>query len=162
MLIQRFSIGDETALFRVFFSAVHEIASQDYTKKQLEAWAPTEADPNLWAKQVRDLHPFIVEVNKEIVGYADLQANGYIDHFYVASAHSRQGVGTLLMKRLHEEANLLGICELTSQVSKTAEPFFILHGFHVVERGFPVRQGVTLENAVMRKILCDHRGHAIK
>jgi len=42
---------------------------------------------------------------------------------------------------------------LTSNVSKTAEPFFALHGFHVVERRFPVRRGMMLENALMRKAL---------
>ena len=57
------------------------------------------------------------------------------------------------MARIHEEAQSLGLVELTSNVSKTAEPFFALHGFHVVERRFPVRRGVTLQNALMRKSL---------
>src|SRR3546814_6868699 len=47
----------------------------------------------------------------------------------------------------------LGLAELTSNVSKTAEPFFALHGFQVVERRFPVRRGVTLQNALMHKVL---------
>ncbi|MDN0122024.1 GNAT family N-acetyltransferase [Yersinia aleksiciae] len=29
---------------------------------------------------------------------------GYIDHFFVSKAYARQGVGTLLMNRIHEEA----------------------------------------------------------
>ncbi len=57
------------------------------------------------------------------------------------------------MARIHEEAISLGLTELTSDVSKTAEPFFALHGFDVVERRFPIRAGVTLQNALMRKIL---------
>ncbi|MNP56830.1 hypothetical protein D3C76_1515900 [compost metagenome] len=57
------------------------------------------------------------------------------------------------MNRIHEEARLLGIDELTSDVSKTAEAFFELHGFHVVRRGFPIRLGVTLQNAFMQKNL---------
>lgn len=57
------------------------------------------------------------------------------------------------MARIHEEARSLGLTELRSHVSKTAEPFFALHGFEVVERRFPVLRGVTLQNALMRKEL---------
>lgn len=57
------------------------------------------------------------------------------------------------MKTIHDEARRLGVKELTSNVSKTAEGFFLRHGFEVVERGFPIRRGVTLQNALMRKDL---------
>lgn len=61
------------------------------------------------------------------------------------------------MNRIHKEAKLLGINELTSDVSKTTEPFFLRHDFNVVARSFPIRRGVTLQNALMRKDL--HQGH---
>ena len=153
MNIRRFINGDETALFRVFFSAVHDTASRDYTPEQVDAWAPADIDPDLWAGHMRALRPFVVEHEKEIVGYADLQPNGYIDHFFVSGSYALQGIGTLLMKNIQKEAQLLGIDEMTSDVSKTAEPFFVRHGFQVVKRGFPIRRGVTLQNALMRKQL---------
>lgn len=153
MNLRSFQPGDEPALFRVYFTAIHEIASSDYSPEQIAAWAPADFDMALWAPRVQKLRPFVVELDNEIVGYADVQPNGYIDHFYVSGFHPRQGIGTLLMTRIHEEAVNLGITALTSNVSKTAEPFFARHGFHVVERNFPVCRGVTLENALMRKML---------
>ncbi|ELB6604379.1 GNAT family N-acetyltransferase [Salmonella enterica] len=136
MKIRRFSNGDEISLFRVFFSSVHTIASHYYTREQIDAWAPADID-----------------LDGEIAGYADVQPNGYIDHFFVSGTYSRQGVGTLLMNCIHEEARQRGISELTSNVSKAAEVFFLRHGFHIVERGFPICRGVTLQNALMRKCL---------
>lgn len=156
MEIRRFKTGDEGALFQVFLSAVHDIASRDYTVAQIEAWAPTDIAPELWASRMRELRPFIVEVEGEIAGYADIQPSGYIDHFFVSGVYPRQGIGTLLMNRIHDEAKLLGIGEITSDVSKTAEPFFLRHGFQVMTRGFPIRRGVVLQNALMRKDL--HHG----
>ncbi|MDM0069661.1 GNAT family N-acetyltransferase [Variovorax sp. J31P207] len=153
MEIRRFRLGDEAALFRVYFTAIHEIASGDYSPEQLDAWAPADLDPALWASRVQGIQPFVALLGDEIVGYADVQHDGYIDHFFVSGAHPRQGIGTRLMARIHEEARLLGLSELTSDVSMTAEPFFALHGFKVVERRFPVRRGVTLQNALMRKAL---------
>ncbi|WP_447877367.1 GNAT family N-acetyltransferase [Serratia fonticola] len=153
MKIRKFRNGDEVALFHVFLSSVHNIASRDYTPEQIEAWAPTNIDQEQWNSHMRALRPFVVEIEGEIAGYADVQSSGYIDHFFVSGSYPKRGVGTLLMNRINEEAKLLGIVELTSNVSKTAEEFFLRHGFHVVERGFPVRRGVTLQNALMRKYL---------
>jgi putative acetyltransferase len=155
MDIRRFKTGDEMALLRVFQSAVRETAARDYTAKQTAAWAPADINPGQWACQISVLKPFIAEINDEIAGYADLQANGLIDHFYVAAHYARQGVGTRLMQHIKAEARGLGISELTSEVSITAEPFFTRFGFKVEKRQCPVRRGVTLQNALMRINLLD-------
>jgi hypothetical protein len=39
MLIRDFRIGDEPVLASVMFSSVHELARNDYSPAQLEAWA---------------------------------------------------------------------------------------------------------------------------
>jgi len=98
------------------------------------------------------LSPFVAEVNHRIIGYADLQNNGLIDHFYVSGGYVRQGVGSRLMAEIEKEARNSGLHELTSFVSLTAEPFFLHHGFRIVRRCFPVRHGVMLPNALMRKV----------
>ncbi|ORM65356.1 GNAT family N-acetyltransferase [Pantoea rodasii] len=151
MEIRRFKDGDASALFDVFSSSIRDLASRDYTPQQIEVWASKDIDPQQWASHMKALNPFVVEVKGRIAGYADVQSNGYIDHFYVSGAYAKQGVGSLLMKGLHEEAERLGLNELTSNVSKTAESFFERQGFTVVKRNLPVRQGVTLQNALMRK-----------
>ncbi|RNT20244.1 GNAT family N-acetyltransferase [Klebsiella aerogenes] len=136
MNVRRFIDGDEIALFQVFLSSVRNIASHDYTAEQIEAWAPSNINQRKWFNRIRELKPFVAEVDGEIAGYADVQSNGYIDNFFVSGTMSRQGVGTLLMNRIYEEATILGIEVLTSDVSKTAELFFLRHGFNVVERRF--------------------------
>lgn len=153
MKIRRFSPGDEAALFNVYFSAIHDIASRDYTKEQIYAWAPADLDQELWRNKMCAIRPFIVELHDEIVGYADVQESGYIDHFFVSGRHPRKGVGALLMDRIHAEAKELELNEMTSDVSRTAQPFFAHYGFHVAEHRYPVRRGVTIPNALMRKVL---------
>lgn len=157
MEIRSFRWGDEPALFGVYFSAIHDVTSRDYTPEQVEAWAPADLDTALWQRKMRAIRPFVAEIRNEVVGYADVQPNGYIDHFFVSGAHQRRGIGAALMARIHEQAQSLGLAELTSDVSKTAEPFFARYGFDVVERRFPVLRGVTLQNALMRKVLATER-----
>lgn len=151
--IRAFRPGDEPALWRVHYSAIHDVASRDYTPAQIQAWAPADTDLHAWARRMQDIRPFVATWDGEPVGYADVQADGYIDHFFVAGAHARRGIGQRLMLRIHAQAAELGLTQLASDVSRTAEPLFRWHGFEVVERQFPVRRGVQLENARMRKAL---------
>lgn len=151
--VRRFLPGDETALWQVHRSAIQLIASRHYTAEQIQAWLPTEGERADWAARVRRLAPFVALQGDETVGYADLQADGLIDHFYVCGHRAGQGLGALLMHHLHEEAARLGLGGLHAYVSLGAEPFFRRFGFEVVERRTPVRRGVALSHALMRKAL---------
>lgn len=155
MIIRRFKRDDGEILLKVFISSVRNVASLNYTPQQIAAWLPNDDESvQRWLSNINHLCPFVAEVNCKIVGYADLQRSGLIDHFYVSAEYTGQGVGTCLMKHIESEARREGLSELTSFVSLTAESFFLHHGFSVVERCFPVRHGVTLPNTLMRKV-CD-------
>ena len=57
------------------------------------------------------------------------------------------------MLTLHSEAVSLGLTELTSDVSRTAQPFFEKFGFCIIEQRAPELRGVVVPNALMRKVL---------
>jgi putative acetyltransferase len=153
MLVRNFKVGDEPALHQVFLSAIHDIAINDYTLEQVEAWAPRNLDPVLWADRMRGIAPFVAELDGKPIGYADLQASGYIDHFFVSAPFARQKVGSRLMHRIHQEATIKGIRVLTSDVSRTAQPFFEHWGFEVIGERRPVMRGVVIPSALMEKEL---------
>lgn len=149
--IREFRDGDEAALHNVFYSAVHEVASANYTSEQVRAWAPADMDMEAWNGKVRKNKPFVAVKDGEIVGFADLQEEGYIALFFVSGRYPRSGIGGALMTHIVQVAVEKGLSQLTSDVSRTAEPFFHHFGFEVVERRLPVRRGVVLPNAFMRK-----------
>jgi putative acetyltransferase len=153
MNVRDFTFGDEAALHAVFYSAIHTIAARDYTPAQLDAWAPARPDMDRWTARMRAIRPFVVEEDGRIVGYADLQANGHIDHFYVSGPKARRGVGRILMDRIHSRAEELKLTRLFSDVSRTARPFFERFGFLVLERKTVVVAGVSLPNVRMTKEL---------
>lgn len=153
MLIRRFKIGDEPALRAVFFSSVHELTGGQYTPEQQQAWAPLEYDQDLWNTRIRGINPFVVDINGRVVGYADVQTSGYIDHFYVAAAYAGQGIGRTLMEHIHQVAKSLEMTSLWSSVSLTAEPFFLKRGFRVERRNHFLLRDVQMSNATMRKSL---------
>ncbi len=153
MKIRAFCQGDELRLRQVFHSAVHIVAAKDYSPEQLNAWAPSNFNAQKWIQKMRALQPFVAEEAGTIIGYADLQPDGYIDHFYVSGTSARQCVGRLLMKQIHARAAELGIPKLYSNVSHTARPFFEHFGFQSIEAQTVMIEGISLGNTRMEKNL---------
>ena len=153
MLIRDFREGDEAGLRKVFLSAVHESASRDYTVQQLNAWAPRILDEDLWNQRMRRTKPYVVEIAGRIVAFADLHDSGFIDHFFVSAPVEGQGIGSALMRHLHDAAAQRGIRQLSSDVSRTAQAFFEHFGFEVVEQRVRMVRGVSVPNAFMTKSL---------
>ncbi|EWH08325.1 GCN5-related N-acetyltransferase [Catenovulum agarivorans DS-2] len=92
--IQAYYSGVELALFKVFTSAINEVCSKDYAPEQIKAWLPPEYDAVKWKERLECIQPYIAKFNGNIVGYADIQNDGYIDHFFVDSGYQSMGVGS--------------------------------------------------------------------
>lgn len=151
--IRPYRDGDAAALWTVFYSAIHQTAAADYSMEQRNAWAPATPDLAKWEKRILGIQPFVAEWDGNVAGYADLQPSGLIDHFFVASAFGRRGVGSALMAVIHQSARQRMVPVLFSEVSLTARPFFEKQGF-VVEREQTVQIGtVALKNFRMSKAL---------
>ncbi len=131
MEVRKFRKGEEKELWKLFYNTVHNVNIQDYDKTQIASWAPDDLDINVAIQKFREIDPFVAIQEGKIVGYADIQADGYIDHFYCHHEFQGQGVGSALFTALEEEARANGILEMFSNVSITARPFFEDMGFSV-------------------------------
>lgn len=151
--IRRYRPGDEEELWRLFHNTIRQVAIADYTLEQVRRWAPDTVDPERWRQRMAGINPFIAVSGEMIVGYADVQPSGLIDHFFVHHQWQRRGVGRRLMERIHDEAAALGLTRLHSEVSITARPFYEAHGFGVDEQQTVDMDGVTAINFKMSKTL---------
>ena len=149
MTIREFKIGDEDGLWRVFYSSIHQVCSNDYSEEQIHAWAPADLDPTIWVSKIQSIKPFVVVDGEKIIGYADLQKDGKIDHFFVHGDHQAQGVGTFLMNKIIKKS--VNKKRLYSEVSHTAKPFYEKHGFKAVKVQEVNMRGVILTNNIMER-----------
>lgn len=145
--------GEEAALWAVFQSSVHELACADYTPAQLAAWAPRVYPGAEWEARIRRNRPWVALYGGRPAGFADLQAGGYIDQFFVAAFAAGRGVGGALMRKLEAEAAARGLTRLHAHVSLTAQPFFAHFGFVVEAAQAVTVRGATLRNARMERRL---------
>ncbi|WP_144212758.1 GNAT family N-acetyltransferase [Shewanella donghaensis] len=151
--IRTFTHADIKELWQLKFDTIRSVNLRHYTDEQVKAWAPSEYDEAAWAKRVTQIAPFIAEVDGIIAGFADMQSDGYIDHFFCSHDYQGQGVGTRLMKTILTQAKQAQLISLYSDVSITAKPFFESFGFDVEKAQSIDVRGITLDNFKMRMLL---------
>lgn len=134
MQIRRFRPKDAEALWELLHNTVHKINARDYTQEQVDAWAPQHLDRVWWYRELAEKSPLILHNDNAIYGYADVQRNGHINHFFVAHNCQRQGKGTILLNLMAYNALAMGSKQLTVEASITARPFFEHHGFVVIKK----------------------------
>ncbi|EAS41348.1 GNAT family N-acetyltransferase [Photobacterium profundum] len=144
--------GDELELWQLKVSTIWKVNIKDYSQEQLNVWAPDEYNPEKWLKRVHGMNPNIAEIDGKIVGFADIQDDGYIDHFFCHNEFQGQGVGKMLMQNLINKGKEKSIPRIYSHVSITAKPFFERFGFHVVKQQAMNIGNQALTNYVMEKI----------
>ncbi|GIU52235.1 GNAT family N-acetyltransferase [Shewanella sp. KT0246] len=151
--VRRFTKSDVKPLWQLKLNTIHNVNRQHYSLAEVTAWAPHEYNESAWVERVTKINPFVAEVNHVIAGFADLQDDGYIDHFYCSADFQRQGVGAALMQAIFNQASKLKLNSLYAEVSITAKPFFSRYGFVEEEAQRVEVRGQKINNFVMRKVL---------
>lgn len=149
--IRTYQAEDAVLLRSIFFDTIRNVNIRDYSLAQVKAWAPDHYEPADWQQRMDAISPYIAELNGEIVGYADIQNDGLIDHFFCHQAYQGRGVGRALMMQILQVAQLREINHIYSHVSITARPFFERYGF-VLKKAQQVEvRGQILKNFLLER-----------
>ena len=100
MEIRAYRPDDCAALAELFYETVHSVNAADYSPEQLDAWATGSVDEAGWNASFLRHTTRIVEIDGEIVGFADMDESGYLDRLYVHRDHQRKGVARALVDAL--------------------------------------------------------------
>lgn len=146
--LRRFQTADAAILRELLTETVRQVNKRDYTPAQIAAWAPDDYDRQAWLERLQRNQPFIAEIDGTIVGFADVQTDGYIDHFFCSASAQGQGVGRALMNKLLAH----NYPRFYANVSITARPFFERFGFCVVREQQVVVRGIELTNFLMERL----------
>lgn len=149
MYIRSYKEEDAPILRDLFWNTVHTVNAADYTMIQLDAWAPVEYDRNAWNQRFLDHTSFVVENDGHIVGFGDMDAQGYLDRLFVHKDHQNEGIGTMLCDALEA----LATKRVITQASITAKPFFAHRGYRCIQKQIVYVRGVAMENYWMEKII---------
>lgn len=150
--IRNYERTDAYVTWTLKFQTIRNINIRDYSSEQVIAWAPDNMDMDTWTKRIDDIKPFIAEIDGQVVGFADLQQDGYIDHFFCHQDYQGIGVGRALMEQIFYIGRARGLSRYYSCVSLTARPFFERYGFDIIKEQQMEVNGLSIPNFVMEKV----------
>ena len=107
--------------------------------------------PEGWLKKFQKTKPLVATANGQIVGFAEFEKNGHIDCFYCHHDGIGKGVGSALLKAIHEKAVEYVVEKIFAEVSITEKPFFERNGFKITREQEVERKGIKLVNFQMEK-----------
>jgi putative acetyltransferase len=149
--LRPFLIEDTPLLAEIFRASVEELAADDYSESQREAWTSAADDQEELARRLSEQLTLIATLNGSPVGFASLANNETIDLIYVHPAAAGRGVGTMLVDALEKLGIARGARRLTADVSDSAQDFFEKRGFTATQRNTVQRGGEWLTNTTMEK-----------
>lgn len=148
MEIRIYQSDDCIQLAKLFYDTVHCINKRDYTKKQLEVWATGNVDIESWNKSFLEHYTLVSSIDGIIVGFGDIDKNGYLDRLYIHKDYQGKGIATALCDKLEKYFN---VDKITTHASITAKYFFEKRGYRVLKEQEVERKGLKLRNYVMEK-----------
>lgn len=146
---------DLDALMALFYAAVRQVAVQDYTPRQVAAWAPDHMERHIWADAWSQRWRWVgvAEIAGTAAGFCAMAAAGHVDMMFTHPAFLRRGVASSLLTAATAFARRDGAGGLTTDASITARPFFVRRGFTVAATQTVARNGESFVNYRMTKAL---------
>jgi putative acetyltransferase len=153
--IRLYRPNDAAAVAAIFPASVRALAGQHYSAEQVLAWANCAQSVEEVARRCADgRFVWVAATSDDIpVAFIDLEKNGYVDMLFCLAEHARMGLANRLHAALEQTARTLKISKLTTDASEVAKPVFEGWGYHSISRNVFTRDGVTMHNYSMLKVL---------
>lgn len=151
--VRQGQLDDLPELQKLFVDTVTTICNADYDQQQIEVWTSGIDNKQRWVEIVTKQFVLVAQQYNRIIGFATLDNGNYIDLLYVHKDHQRQGIASKLFADIETEARRLKQMILSSDVSKTARPFFESNGFKILTEQIVNKKGIDFKNYKMAKTL---------
>jgi len=145
--------ADVPDLAEIFRASIEELAADDYSEAQQEAWASAADDEEQFGRRLAGELTLVATYGGAAVGFASLADNRRLDMLYVHPAASGRGAGAMLCDALEKLAAARGAKELSVDASDCARGFFEKRGFVARTRNSVALAGEWLANTTMTKAL---------
>ncbi len=146
---------DVPLLAEIFRAAIEELATDDYSETQQEAWASAADNEEAFGVKLARELTLVATYGGAAVGFASLADNRRIDMLYVHPAAAGQGAGAILCDALEKLAGARGAKEITVDASDAARGFFEKRGYSAQSRNTVSLGGEWLANTTMTKLLTE-------
>jgi putative acetyltransferase len=129
-------LPDDAGTLAILMQAsIEELAVDDYTEEQREAWSADAADEEAFARKLAGYLTLVaLDEGGDIVGFATLIKNQAIGHVYVHPDLPGEGIGRNLVEALLKLALARGATSIFADATDNAKAFFLALGFEAKAR----------------------------
>ncbi|CAN5190110.1 GNAT family N-acetyltransferase [soil metagenome] len=149
--IRPYKSSDFPVLMQLFREAVAAINIRHYSQEQIAVW--TTIDPARWQTKFETMIVYVAEIGSQIVGFADITYEGYLDHLYVHKNYQARWVSLHLFRAIEKIARNLGLSKITTDCSITAKLPAERMSFKVIKEQVVEKHGMKFINYHMEKKL---------
>ncbi len=128
-------------IIELFYNTVHSVNAKDYNEAQLDAWAPKDMDISERDKSLSEHYSVVIEEDNIIIGFGDLDINGYLDRLFVHKDYQGLGIATIIVNEIEKYAQENNVEVITTHSPITAKPFFEKQGYKAVKEQVVERKG---------------------
>lgn len=153
VVVRAYGPADASATLELFTLAITTTARAAYSPEQTSAWLGEPRSLAEWHEGRAAVQTYVAELDGRVVGFTDIDGNGYVDRLFVHPEAGRRGVASALLARVVHQGRRQGLPALTTHASLVAEPVFSRHGFEIVARETVHRGDVALDRYEMRRPL---------
>jgi putative acetyltransferase len=153
IILRQAFLADLPEMKELFRGTIMLVCSNEYDAAQRAVWASSSEKTERWNDLINTQYVLLAMREGVIVGFGSLLNGDYLDFMYVHKDYQRQGIAEILLNALEAEAIRRNTKEITSDISKTARPFFEKKGYLVVKEQENPRGDIILINYKMKKEL---------
>ncbi|WP_395146516.1 GNAT family N-acetyltransferase [Moraxella atlantae] len=136
---------------KLFYYSINSIDPNIYTEKQKNAWCSTTPDKDKWHKRLKDNITWVALKDDKVVGFLELEDNGYINCLFVHPEFQANGIASKLYESMLLWVQKKNLKVIETDASEVAMPIFKKWGFNITEKKFIKRGAEILTNYNMRK-----------
>jgi putative acetyltransferase len=144
---------DAALLAAIFVESIEQLAADDYSEAQQQAWMSAADDEQEFGIKLGKLLTLVATLQSSPVGFASLKGADHIEMLYVHPSAAGQGVATALCDALEKLAAARGATKLTVDASDSAHTFFLRRGYVDQQRSTVTVGDEWLANTRMQKTL---------
>lgn len=125
--------SDFEILRQIYRLSVQKLAPSLYSHDQVIAWSAFPDNFTKFHDFIFQADTYLLENQKQIIGFCGLQSDGHITSFYIQPDFTRQGYGKKLLIYVLEKGISQGIKRFYTEASFFSQPVFSRCGFEIVE-----------------------------
>jgi putative acetyltransferase len=148
----RLVLCSEFELIReIYRESVRQLAPLLYTQEQVIAWSSFPDNLEKFWQFVYQPQTYVMEFEKQIIGFCGLRNDGHIASFYFHPNFTRKGFGTKMLNHVLDRGINQGLKKFYTEASFFSQPVFSRCGFVIVEMETVKYGEVSFERYKMEK-----------